>query len=243
MPRNRHASTDHSRSVEVLNALEKKTLELDPSLDPWDKQPGETERNYGLFQVYRDHGRIRSVAQIAGMSSLTYPSMTRIARYNKWAERAGRWDAEQDRITAIRLLDKREEMALKHAAAAQKLMAKALERLESLNPKDISPHALILMMSTAAQIERAALGLESMGKGGGGQTVTVAATTSTDNDGKAQMRVEVGVQHERIMATLDAMVTRMTPEQLAAGYEELTASAQETLDGINAALPATPPPQ
>jgi hypothetical protein len=245
MTRRDRKGTDHSRSADVLNALERRALELNPGIDPWEQQPAETNRNYGLFQMYRDHGRIRSVAQVATMIDYTYPTVARIARYNKWVERAGRWDAEQDRITAIRLQGKREEMAIRHAQAANTLMKKALERLETLDINAISPHALILMMDTAARIERAALGLETM-KGGAAApapTVTVTSTTSAADGGKAQMRVEVGVQHDRIMQTLDAMVGRMTPEQLAAGYEELTASAEEATRALDAALPATPPPQ
>jgi len=241
--RDRNASNDHSRSPEFLDTLSRRELELDPSLDAWSRQPHETDRNFGLFQMYRDHGRLRSVAQIATMSPLSYPGLSRIARYNKWVERAGRWDAEQDRITSIRLQDAREEMAKRHAKAAGLLMAKALERLATLDVDSISPHALVLMLDTAARIERAALGLETLNKGAtAAQTsVTVAATTGTDAAGKPNVRVEVGVQHDRIMATLDEMVQRMSPEQIAAGYEELSASAKEATRELDAALPAPPP--
>lgn len=243
MPRrpNRNKSNDHSRSPEVLNALERRKLEIDPSIDAWLQQPGESQRNYGLFTMYRDHGRLRTVAGIASMSPLTYAVCARIARFNKWAERAGLFDAEQDRITAIRLQSLREEMAKTHAKAAQALMKKALERLELLDITSISPHALVLMLDTAARIERAALGLETMKGGAVPTTVTVAATTKTNADGDAEMRVEVGVQHDRIMASLDQMVQRMSPEQIAAGYEELTASAEEATRELDAALPAPPP--
>jgi hypothetical protein len=245
MPRrpSRKSSNDHTRAPDVLDALERRKLDLDPALDAWAQQKHETPRNYGLFQMYRDHGRLRTVAQIAEMSPvISYPAMTRIARYNKWAERAGLWDAEQDRITAIRLQSLREEMAKNHAKAAQALMKKALERLATLDVESISPHALVLMLDTAARIERAALGLETMKGGAAPQTtVTVAATTKTDNSGNAEVRVEVGVQHDRIMASLDAMVQRMSPEQIAAGYEELTASAEEATRELDAALPAPPP--
>lgn len=234
-------SNDHSRSPEVLESLERKKIELDPALDAWAQQPGETPRDYGLFCMYRDFGRIRSVPQVAEMSPLTFPSVARIARLRRWVERAGRWDAEQDRIYAIRIQEKREEMAERHLKAAGVMMEKALARLKTLDINKISPHALILMMSTAAQIERAALGLEK-GTTTAATSVTVAAT-ATDDAGKPAVRVEVGVQHDRIMQTLDDMVHRMTPEQLAAGYEELTASAEEAIRGLNAALPATPPPQ
>lgn len=235
-------TNDHSRSPDVLDKLERRKIELDPLLDAWQQQPGENPRDFGLFRMYLDFGRIRTVAQIAGMSPYAFSTVARIARLKRWVERAGLWDAEQDRLASIRLLDAREEMAKRHAKAASTLMKKALERLETLNIADISPHALILMMDTAARIERAALGLETMkGAAAPQTTVTVAATTKTDAAGKPEMHVEVGVQHDRIMATLDAMVQRMSPEQIAAGYEELTASAEEATRGLDAALPAPPP--
>lgn len=239
---NRKNSNDHSRAPEVLNALERRVLEYDPAIDPWLRQPTESARNHGFFLMYRDLGPIRTVAQVAEMSPLSYGSMTRLARFNKWVERAGRWDAEQDRIASIRLHAAREEMAKTHAKAAQALMKKALARLETLDVDAISPHALVLMLDTAARIERAALGLETLKGSAPAQTsVTVAATTSTDAAGKPEMRVEVGVQHDRIMATLDEMVKRMSPDQIAAGYHELTASAEEATRELDAALPAPPP--
>lgn len=238
----RKGSTDHTRAPEVLDAMERKMLELDPARDAWELQPGETHRNYGLFSMYRDHGRLRSVAQIVGMTSvLSYPAMARIARFGRWAERAALWDAEQDRITAIRLQDAREEMARRHAKAAQDLMQKALARLATLDIHKISPHALILMLDTAAKIERAALGLENMRGASTGTTVTVAASTKTDDAGQPEVRLEVGVQHDRIMATLDEMVQRMSPDQIEAGYRELTASAEEATRELDAVLPAPPP--
>jgi len=244
MTRRRNGKTnDHSRSPEILNALERKKLDLDPLLDAWDQQPGENGRDYGLFCMYRDHGRIRTVAQIAGMSPLTFATVARIARMKRWVERAQRWDAEQDRLAAIRLGDAREEMAKRHAKAAGLMMEKALARLKTLDIGKISPHALILMLDSAAKIERAALGLDRNSVAPQQTSVTVAATSGTDDAGKPQVRVEVGVQHDRIMRTLDDMVSRMTPEQLAAGYEELTASAEEAIRGLDAALPAPPPPQ
>jgi hypothetical protein len=239
----RKTSNDHTRAPEVLDALERRELELDPTIDAWDQQSRETPRNYGLFLMYRDMGRIRTVAQLAAMSPLTYTATARISRYNKWVQRAGLWDAEQDRIANIRLQDAREEMARTHSKAARALMDKALARLKTLDIESISPHALVLMLDTAARIERAALGLETLNKGAtSAQTsVTVAASTKTDAAGKPEVRVEVGVQHDNIMRTLDAMVQRMSPEQISAGYQELTASAEEATRELDAALPAPPP--
>jgi hypothetical protein len=242
MTRRQNRSNDHTRAPDVLDALERRKIELDPLLDAWEQQPGETPRNYGLFMMYRDYGRIRTVAQIATMSPISFAATARVARLNRWVERAGLWDAEQDRITSIRLLDAREAMARRHSEAAAALMKKAMERLKTLDVDSISPHALVLMLDTAARIERAALGLEVLNKGANAATsVTVAATTKTDASGASQVRVEVGVQHDNIMKTLDAMVQRMSPEQIAAGYEELSVSAEEATRELDAVLPAPPP--
>src|SRR3954464_11577324 len=105
----RKTSNDHTRAPEILDALERRELELDPTIDAWDRQPAETPRNHGLFLMYRDMGRIRTVAQLAQLSPLSYTATARISRYNKWVARAGLWDAEQDRIANIRLQDAREE--------------------------------------------------------------------------------------------------------------------------------------
>ncbi len=239
----RKTSNDHTRSPEFLDTLSRRELELDPAIDAWSLQPKETPRNYGMFLMYRDMGRIRTVAQFAEMSPLSYTATARIARFNKWAARAGLWDAEQDRIAGIRLQDSREEMARTHTKAARQLMTIALQRLKTLDIDSISPHALVLMLDTAARIERAALGLEVLNKGAASlsTSVTVAASTQTDNAGNSEMRVEVGVQHDQIMKTLDAMVQRMSAEQIAAGYDELSASAEEATRELDAALPAPPP--
>jgi len=239
--RKRTGSNDHTRSVETLDALERRELELDPAIDAWERQPGESPRNYGLFLIFRDTGRIRSVAQIASMSPISYGATARVARLGKWVERAQRWDAEQDRIANIRLQDAREDMARRHTKAAKTLMEKALARLATLDINKISPHALILMIDTAAKIERAALGLDTPGNRAAAQQTTVTVAASTDAAGKPGVRVEVGVMHDRIMATLDEMTARMSPDQIAAGYEELAASAEEATRGLDAALPAPPP--
>jgi hypothetical protein len=243
MSRRNRKSNDHTRSPEVLDALKRRELELDPAIEAWEKQAIETPRNHGLFMMYRDMGRIRTVAQLATMTPLGYATVARIARFNKWVARAALWDAEQDRLMSIRLQNDREDMARRHSQAARKLMEKALARLATLDVNSISPHALVLMLDTAARIERAALGLETLNKGAQSTqtSVTVAASTQTDAAGKPEVRVEVGVQHDNIMRTLDQMVQRMSPEQLAAGYQELTASAEEATRELNAALP-TPPP-
>lgn len=242
--RRRHGN-DHSRAPEILDKLTRKELVLDPTLDPWAQHPGESARNYGLFTYYRDCGRLRSVAQTAELSPISYPALTRIARSNKWAERAGAWDAEQDRLFGLELINRRREAAERQAKWARRIGEKALQRLESLNPDKISPHALVLMFQTAAAIERAAYGMDMRDTA---PAVSVTTTATTDRAGQPEMRVEVAVMRDRIMGSLDALRQRMSPEQLAAGYQEITAGYEEMASEaeavareLDAALPAPPP--
>lgn len=242
MRRNRKTN-DHTRSPDALERIGgRRVLELDPDLDPWDQQPHESPRNYGLFLLYRDAGRGRTVQQTAEASPLVYGSVARLSRCNKWVERAQRWDAEQERLTHARLEAAREDMARRHANAAQRLMAKALARLETLDISKISPQALVLMFDAAARIERASLGLDAAGRVTAAQAVTVTATTTTDATGATGTRVEVGVMRDRIMTGLDALISRMSPEQIAAGYEEMAAATAQVTAELDAALPLPPPP-
>lgn len=218
---------------------ERTIMELDPTIEPWEQQPGEKDRNYGYFMMFRDLGRTRSLRQASEITGRAINYLRVLQSTNKWVARADAWDTEQDRLFSARVVDQRKDMATRHLKAAQQLMGKALARLQTLEVERISPHALVLFIDTAAKIERWALGVEPTH-----ETTRVAATvtTGTDVNGQPQTRVEVGVMHEQVMSGLADLVKRMSPEQIAAGMAELTAEASVVADELDAALSATPPP-
>lgn len=219
-------------------------LDLHPDYDPWEQQPGESARNFGAFSYYRDLGRRRTVAQAAELTGLSPAYLRTLARFNQWAARAQQWDVEQERAHALSVIDLRKDMSTRHVKAARVLMDKALARLNTLDISKISPHALILMLDTAAKIERMALGLEAdTGQSRMTVSATTTRTTGPGGDEITEMRVDVGTMHQTIMGGIADLVGRMSPEQIAAGYRELAAEATTVGRELDAALPpsASPP--
>lgn len=217
-------------------------LTMDPDYDPWEQQPGESDRNFAAFAYYRDLGRRRSVPQAAELIGLSPHYLYNLAKVNKWTARAKDWDTEQDRLYSLTVVDQRKDMMSRHVKASRALMDKALARLNQLDISRISPHALILMIDTAAKIERAALGLEDASTRMITATATTARTTDAAGNEVTEMRVDVGVMHENIMAGIGDLVARMSPEQIAAGYRELTAEAATVNAELDAALPSSASP-
>lgn len=220
----------------------RKKLELDPSLEPWLQQPGESPKNYGYFTMYRELGVTRNMQALTSATGRSVNYMRVLMTVNCWVDRAKAWDAEQERIFSAQMADKRKEAAKKHIRAADALIAKAMKRLEALDASKISPTVLVMMFSEAAKIHRLALGME----GPGAQTnvsVTTAAAARADGSGtEVETRVEVTTMHDQIMDGLNEMLSRMTPEQIAAGRAELATQAYDRDEPV-AALPAAPPPQ
>jgi hypothetical protein len=217
-------------------------LELDPEYDPWEQQPRESDRNFAAFTYYRDLGRRRSVPQAAELISLKPAYLYRLAKVNKWTARARDWDSEQDRLYGLTVIDLRKDMSTRHVKAARALMDKALARLMTLDVSAISPHALILMMDTAAKIERAALGLEDPGTRMTVSATTARASVSSGGEQVQEMRVDVSLMHESIMDGIGQLVARMSPEQIAAGYREIANEAATVGAELDAALPPSAPP-
>jgi hypothetical protein len=125
------------------------------------------------------------------------------------------------------------------------MMNKSLAALAHLPAHKMSPHAIVLMLDAAARMERAALGVDTPAS-----RVSIAtSTTSGAGEPESTTRVEVQVLHQQMMASLDSLVARMSPEQVDAGLAELRAEAVGAVAEIqaaavaelNAALPVTPP--
>jgi len=218
--------------------------ECDPDRDLWCQQSWETDRMYGLFTIYRDLGRLRDMPTVADMSGLKETYLRNRMSVHRWIERAKAWDDEQDRIYGVRVTHMRQEMARRHVKAAQGLMDKALRRLAELDLDHISPNVLVLMLDTAARIERAALGLEAGQK----SETTIAAVSVTSRSAAGtgevaqEMRVEVGVLHEQVMSSIHGLVQKLSPEQIAEGYRAIAADAATVEGELAAILPADPTP-
>jgi len=133
-------------------------VRLHPDRDPWERQPGETERAYAQFAMYRDLGRTRTLAQAAELLTRNANYLRTLAAAGLWAERAAAWDREADRLYAETMAAKRRDMADRHAKLATAFLAKVAQRLRTLVPDDLTPFDLVRMADLAAKLERAAYG-------------------------------------------------------------------------------------
>jgi hypothetical protein len=75
-----------------------------------------------------------------------------------WRDRAAAWDRELDRRTREAQIEARKEMGERHAALAVEVQTKALERLKSLTPEELSAPDVLKMLVESVKIERQARG-------------------------------------------------------------------------------------
>ncbi|MFF3654911.1 hypothetical protein [Streptomyces olivochromogenes] len=86
-------------------------ITLDPSLDPWERQPGETPKKHGQYLTYRDQGITRSLTTVAEALNFTSRSAKVIAHRFRWHERAAAWDAHLSRQYAAEMEEERRRAA------------------------------------------------------------------------------------------------------------------------------------
>lgn len=153
---------------------------LDPNLDPWERQPEETDPAWEAFQTYRDLGpKERSMRRTAEIVEKSETLMVRWSGQWSWVHRAQEWDREVDRRRREAAVEAIEEMSARHARQAQAylqaLMQPAIAVLEKVredpafframldNPQT-APRILELLaryasvMPTIANVERLARG-------------------------------------------------------------------------------------
>jgi hypothetical protein len=151
--------------------------ELSPG--PWEQQPGESARAFGAFCVYRDLGPRRTLrAAAAAYYRRTSGTLERqVDKWSsafRWIERASAWDRHLDDEARQAQEVAHREMAQRHVREARALQAKALERLRTILPEELSPADVLRYFVEAVKLERLALGepetvqrQEVTGKGGG----------------------------------------------------------------------------
>jgi hypothetical protein len=143
---------------------------------PWLRWPDESEQNYADFQCYRDLPPPRRtlanayktsvgnpvVGQLPGGKHSAPPSWSGKQRKWRWIERVQAFDLwkEKSQLEAERdgTLEAWREMGERHAREAMALQQKALERLRSLNPNELSAAEVRQFLVQAATLERLARG-------------------------------------------------------------------------------------
>jgi len=129
---------------------------------PWERQPGETDRQFYAFTVYRDaplSGGRRSLAGVTKVLGRT--SSWRVSKWsvqNQWVPRALAWDDEQDRVWRASVLREKHRIAQKWARLATQLQARGLEMLANLDTSNASARDVVALLKASQELESGVYG-------------------------------------------------------------------------------------
>lgn len=153
---------------------------------PWDRLEGEPPKAYQHFAAYRDRGRGRTIYDVADTLKRARGYLYQLSRDWQWVRRAEAWDRELDRVFAEKMADRRRRSAENTLLIVGAARNKLVERLQTLNPNDLSASQWIQWFEALTRIEREAMG----------QPGSVVAHTGVDG-GPIQARIEGLTDAER----------------------------------------------
>lgn len=135
-------------------------ITLRTDVNPWEQQlPRETQLQYSRFLVFRDMGpesdRLRQTLEVLNSTGdkLTYSTIKDYSSVFRWTARAGAWDRYHTQAERARMVRRRRRMIEDQCKAAEKLRAKAIEALHSLNYQDLTAGDIVRFIELAHKVE------------------------------------------------------------------------------------------
>jgi hypothetical protein len=132
----------------------------DPTFkEPWDRRPEETDLQWALFEHFRDSGSSRSPTktytwirerggykgQKAGLKTVF-----KMSSVNRWAERAQKWDAYQERMYQIARNEAVRDMVLRHEGQIEEALEGIMAPIRALNHRIESDPDFIASLSKSS---------------------------------------------------------------------------------------------
>jgi len=128
------------------------------AINPWERQPKETDVAFEAFAVYRDMGPERSVSKVAKKCSKNASLLNRWSSTHSWVSRSAAFDNEVDRRMREDLIKGVTTMRKKHVDIANAMIAKAVSALKILTAEEMSMRDITLAVDVAAKLERLSRG-------------------------------------------------------------------------------------
>lgn len=143
---------------------------------PWDQLPGETDAAYRAFLAYRAQPMmsrsLRKLAETRVMDrhpDITPEEMARMAKNDvatvgawssacHWQARVRAWDKHQADLLAAEARSALVDMHTRHAQVAAVALSKVVQRIQALDPNDLSARDMTTLMDVAVKIERLSRG-------------------------------------------------------------------------------------
>jgi hypothetical protein len=138
-----------------------------PQSEPWERQPGEPNLWFSRFERFRLTGPTRTLLGMVN-AELVEQGRSRQLRvpgaWNRafakwrWRERAEAWDESERQKVREAHSKEIDEMNRRHIQEAKALQQKAVQRLQSLKPEELSGFEVLRFLLDAAKLERSAQG-------------------------------------------------------------------------------------
>lgn len=127
-------------------------------LELWERQPGESEKAFEAFVIYRDMGLQRGVRKVGDQLHKSLTLMSRWSSAYNWPERAAAWDREQDRIVREAQQEEIKKMRKRHADLAYVMLMKAAKALKNMPDDEIKAADINRMVEVGSKLERISRG-------------------------------------------------------------------------------------
>lgn len=175
-------------------------LVLNPDLDPWDRQPGETVKRHAQFAAYRDLGRTRTLRKVAETLTLSAEYLRHVSAANRWVIRAEAFDQHRDQLHEAMWLEERRRAAENDAKLLSAAVGKVAARLNTLKAEELDPPTLARLLDVVLRHRRALFGDPQM---------TVAVTGPSGDPLTVQVAEFTAMGAEQRRAAIDDMVAQV----------------------------------
>lgn len=163
-PRSKNVCVDCTNALLNRNSQIRKNNEgwldvcKDAGLEPWEKQPGETEWEYTIWLHYRDAypGKRLMYPELAERSGATYGVVKDVARRWDFQARLQLWIKHCDQITLAQRRGEILDMNKEHIDMAHSVNSKLAMAIERLNPAEMKPAEVVALARFATDLERKA---------------------------------------------------------------------------------------
>jgi len=130
----------------------------DSGLEIWERQPGETQLEWSIWQAYRDSypGAKPSYKGVAEKVGSTFNYVRSVAARWNFNIRMQAWITECDKLTIAQRRREVLSMNQDHISMAAKLREKLSRAIDNIDPYDLKPAEINALMKTATELEKKA---------------------------------------------------------------------------------------
>lgn len=130
----------------------------DSGLEIWERQPGETQLEWSIWQAYRDSypGAKPSYKKVASIVDTTYDFVRKTAARWSFQIRMQAWITECDRLTLAQRRQEVLDMNKEHISLASRMRAKLSQAIDAIDPLTLKPSEINGLMKTVTDLEKKA---------------------------------------------------------------------------------------